>query len=119
MHVSEELNAGPSLSEILWNFSRYKGCARINHEQNPHFYLPFPADESTYTPQLQLYPLQDISGKLKHNDTVYVLVDRPGRVYLEIEHKPRIFGNVWLLNGCLLFRGGSANPRFPVSLLSL
>ena len=54
---------------------------------------------------LQLYPLQDTRGALEHNDTVYVLFDRPGRVFLEIEHKRRIFGNVWSLNGSLIFRG--------------
>ena len=46
-----------------------------------------------------------MSGALKHNDTVHVLFDRPGRVFLEIKHNLRIFGNVWLLNGVLIFRG--------------
>ena len=42
---------------------------------------------------------------MEHNDTIYVLFDRPGRVFLETEPKPRILGNIWLLNGCLIFRG--------------
>ena len=46
-----------------------------------------------------------MSGALKHNDTVHVLFDRPGRVFLEIKHNLRIFGNVWSLNGILIFRG--------------
>ena len=50
IHASEELSASPSISEILWNFSRYKDRARIILEQNPHFYLRCPADESAYTP---------------------------------------------------------------------
>ena len=103
--ASEELSTGSSLPEILWNFSRYKDRARITLEQNPHFYLRCPADESTYTATLRRHPLQDTSGALEHNDTLYVLFDRPGRVFLETERNPRIFGNIWLLNGFLIFRG--------------
>ncbi|KAI9452685.1 hypothetical protein BJY52DRAFT_1225982 [Lactarius psammicola] len=105
--VSQELSAFPSLPEIFWNFSRYKDRARITLEQNPHFYLRCPADESAYTPKFRRHPLQDTSGALEHNDTVYVLFDRPCRVFLDTEHKPRIFGNVWSLNGLLVFRDSS------------
>jgi hypothetical protein len=106
IRASEELSVIPSLPEILWKFSRYKDRrARITLEQNPHFYLRCPADESSYTPTFRCHPLQDPSGALEHNDTVYVLFDRPGRVFLDIEYRPRIFGNVWLLNGSLIFRG--------------
>jgi hypothetical protein len=41
---------------------------------------------------------------LKDNNTIYVLSDRPGRVFLEIERRQRVFGNVWILNGVLIFR---------------
>lgn len=102
--VSQELSASPSISEILWNFGRYKDRGRITLEQNPHFYLGFPANKSAYTPKLQHRSLLDLSGALKHNDTVHVLFDWPGRVFLEIKHNLRIFGNVWSLNGILIFR---------------
>jgi hypothetical protein len=106
IHASEELSASPSLPEILWNFSRYKDRARITLEQNPNFYLRCPADESAYTPTFQRHPLRDPGGALEHSDTVYVLFDRPGRVFLDIEPtRLRIFGNVWSLNGILVFRG--------------
>ncbi|KAI9457241.1 hypothetical protein BJY52DRAFT_515138 [Lactarius psammicola] len=105
--VSQELSVDPSLPEILWNFCRYKDRARITLEQNPHFYLHCPGDESALTPTFRRRPLQDPSGALEHNDTVYVLFDRPGRVFFDTGHKPRIFGNVWLLNGCLVFRDSS------------
>jgi hypothetical protein len=103
--ASEELSARLCLPEILWNFNRYEDRARITLEQNLHFYLRCPANESVYTPTFQRYPLQDPSGALEDNDTVYVLFDRPGSVFLTNEHNPRIFGNVWLLNGSLIFRG--------------
>jgi hypothetical protein len=45
------------------------------------------------------------SGAFEHNATVYVLFDGPGRVFLGTERNLRIFGNVWSLNGSLIFRG--------------
>jgi hypothetical protein len=105
IHTSEEFSASPSLPEILWNFSRYEGRARITLEQNPHFYLHLPADESAYTPMFQCHPLQDTSVALEHNCTVYVLFDGPSRVFRDTERDLRIFGNVWSLNGTRIFRG--------------
>jgi hypothetical protein len=64
----------------------------------------------------QCHPLQIPSATLEHNDTVYVLLDGPGRVFLEAEHKLRIFCNVWSLNGFLIFRGASL---FPIPVLAL
>ncbi|KAF8261991.1 hypothetical protein EI94DRAFT_1872922 [Lactarius quietus] len=91
--------SAPSIN--FWNFSRCKDRARITQitlEQNLHFYLRFPAseDESAYTPTLQRHPLRDPSGALEHNGTIYVLFNRSGRLM--------IFGNVWSLNGLLIFR---------------
>lgn len=53
----------------------------------------------------QRNPLQNPTGSLEHNDTVYVLFDSPCRVFLNLEDKTRIFGNIWSLNGLLIFRG--------------
>ena len=117
-HTLEEFSSGPSLPEILWNFSRYKDRARITLGQNPHFYLRCPADESAYTPMFRRHPLHDTSGAMEHNDTVYVLFDRPGRVFLETKPKPRIFGNIWLLNGSLIFRGLCSISLLPRRFLS-
>jgi hypothetical protein len=105
IHTPERLSAKPSLSEILWNFSRYKDGARITLQQNPHFYSSLPADESEYTPMFKCYPLGDLGTALKPHDTVYVLVDRPSRVFIETEGERRGFGNVWMLNGALIFKG--------------
>jgi hypothetical protein len=105
IHASEELSAGPSLPEILWNFSRYKDRARITLEQNPHFYLRFPADESAYTPKFQRHPLQDTSGALEHNDTVYVLFDRPGRVFLDNRTQTQDLWQCVVTEWLLIFRG--------------
>ena len=102
--MSEEFRANPLLPEILWNFNRYKDDARITLEQNPHFYLRCPANESAYTPMFRRHPLQD-TNVLEHNDILYVLFDSLSRVILHTEHGSRIFGNIWMLNGSLIFRG--------------
>ena len=98
------LSARPSLSEVLWNFSRYKDHARITLEQNPHFYSSLPTDESEFTPSFTCHPLGDLS-MLKAHDTVYALIDRPGWVFLETKQERRRFGNVWMLNGTQIFKG--------------
>jgi hypothetical protein len=52
------------------------------------------------------HPLGDLSVALqRHHDTVYVLLDRPGHAFLEAEGGKRSFGNVWMLNGALIFKG--------------
>jgi hypothetical protein len=50
---------------------------------------------------------------IKRNETVHVLVDRPGRVFLKTERRFRTFSNVWILNGILLFKGLQPPPRLP------
>ncbi|KAN0133623.1 hypothetical protein V8E53_008570 [Lactarius tabidus] len=102
--VRQILSAKPSLSEILWNFGRYKDRARVTLEENPHFYSSLPADESAFTPLFRRHPLGDLSKALKSHDTVYVLVDRPGRMFLETEGEKRSFGNVWTLNDTLILK---------------
>ena len=105
IHTTEEFSASPSFPEILWNFNRYERSARITLEQNPHFYLHLPADESAFTPTFQCHPLQDTSMALENNCTVYVLFDGPSRVFRDTERDFRIFGNVWSLNDTRIFRG--------------
>ena len=64
-----------------------------------------PTDERIFMPSFRRHPLQDISGVLEHTNTVYLLFDRPGRVFLHTKLQSRIFGNIWLLNSSLIFRG--------------
>lgn len=75
--------------------------------QNPHFYLDLPTSGGDYGTKYSNDSMRDFV--LKRNDTVYVLVDKPdlGRVYLEVEAKKqnRIFGNVWMPNNVMIFKG--------------
>jgi hypothetical protein len=105
IRVTEVLSANPSVSEILWNFSRFEGRARITLEQNPHFYSSLPIDENAHTPWFNFSPIEDFGNQWRHLLTIYVLVDRPGRVFLETKDLNRSFGNVWMMNDSLIFKG--------------
>ncbi|KAI9451454.1 hypothetical protein BJY52DRAFT_1352074 [Lactarius psammicola] len=98
------VNAIPRLSEILWNFSRFEGHARITLEQNPHFYSSLPTDESAYMPWFKFSPINDFGKQWRDLQTIYVLVDRPGRVFLETKQINRSFGNVWMIDDFLIFK---------------
>ncbi|KAH9015910.1 hypothetical protein EDB85DRAFT_2156302 [Lactarius pseudohatsudake] len=100
--VPQLLSPKPTVSEILWNFARLEGRARVTLEQNPRFYMGLPVHEGAFGPEFSKDSMWDFA--LRSNDTVYVLVDRPGRVFLKAGHRNRMFGNVWMLNGTLIFK---------------
>lgn len=99
------LSTPPKSSEIIWNFSRYTDNRRITLRENPQFYLDLPISGGAYGADFSQNSMKDIV--LNGQNTVYVLVENPGlgRIYLEVEAKNRIFGNVWTLNGVLIFKG--------------
>ena len=118
IHAQEVLSAGPSIPEFLWNFSCYRDRTRIALEQNPHFYSNLPWKESEFTPGFSRSPIEGIWADRELPETIYVLVDRPGRVFLETKPANRSFGNVWRLNGVMIFKG-LCQVFFSVSLLAL
>lgn len=75
--------------------------------QNPHFYLDLPTSGGAYGAGFSKNSMKDFHSLPEHNNTVYVLVDKPslGRVYLEAEKRKRIFGNVWRPNDVMIFKG--------------
>ena len=98
---------GSDISQILWNFCRYPpiGGKRITLTDNPHFYSPtfseLPIkrpdkyqDTHTYYPTLDFELIKDI----------YVLINQPGRVFLECGKNLRAFDNVWRVNGFFMLR---------------
>ncbi|KAH9037016.1 hypothetical protein EDB84DRAFT_1481771 [Lactarius hengduanensis] len=102
--VRQAFTAVPRLSDILWNFIRLEGHARITLEQNPHFYSSLPTDESAYMPWFNFSPIKDFREQWRHLRTIYVLVDRPGRIFLQTKQINRSFGNVWMINDFLIFK---------------
>ena len=101
IRVLEVLNVGSTLQDVLWNFSRFKDNRRVTLKQNPHFYKDLPSSPEAYGPRFQANPIKDVEDV----DKVYVLTDTPRRVYLETPQNGRVFGNFWVLNGAILFKG--------------
>jgi len=100
--VRQVLRRAAELDEVLWNFSRFNDNRRITLQDNPHFYLELPTSVDAYTGEFRTLPVQDM--QLISNSTIYVLVDRPSRVFLETEQETRIFGNVYMLKDVMIFK---------------
>jgi hypothetical protein len=83
----------------LWRFSRYPKDhpERITPRENPHFYLQLAQDATSYDSNFKKQPLNDFAHSLMQEDTIYVLLDKPCRLFLDAAppHIPRIFGNLW------------------------
>jgi hypothetical protein len=101
------LTNGSNLREILWNFSRYPLASRkrVTLAENPHFYrhrLPITSPNASldhFTTDPMEHFLDD------DDDEIYVLTNKPGRVYLESGENSRAFDNVWMTNGIYIFKG--------------
>ena len=116
------LTDAPNLHDILWNFCRYPpgNKKRVTLAENPHFYyyhrLPIRSPNS-YNDGFSTEPMdyyQDV-------DDIYVLTNKPGRVFLECGENSRAFDNVWRTNGIFIFKGRRLPfPRSlsPVDILS-
>ena len=115
--VPEVLCKRSSLSEVLLNFSRYKGNKRLTLKQNPHFYKDLP---EVYEDNFQCDPITDILDVLRESwadsldrdrskpkPKIYVLTDRQSRIYLKSARYSRAFGNVWCPQKAIIFRGSS------------
>jgi hypothetical protein len=100
------LGEGSNLSEVLWNFSRYKDPERhLALKQNPHFYKGLPRLSREYGDDFQGDPIENFLDTPGHR--ICVLTDRQGRVYLESGQAPRAFGNVWCPQKSIIFKGSS------------
>jgi hypothetical protein len=99
--VPEVLGKSSNVAEILWNFNRCKGEKRITLKQNPHFYKDLPRKKEAYRGDFRGDPMESFLD----TPEVYVLTDRPGRVFLESGQGARAFGNVWIPNDAIIFKG--------------
>lgn len=111
IHEPEVLCSKSDLQEILWNFSRLRGEGRLTLKQNPHFYKNLPASLEAYGCNFQTDPIENFLQARK----IHVLTDKPGRVYLETPRHSRAFGNVWVPNDTIIFKG--SYPAFLCFLL--
>ena len=121
--VTEEINNSTTASEIIWRFSRYPKNypERITPKQNPHFYLQLSNDAASYDSKFKKGPLKDFAYRLHPEDTIYVLLDKSCRLFLDAAppYIPRIFGNLWKPHRTVILKGAHsprcvvcANPSF-------
>ena len=115
--VTEEVNNSTTTPEIIWRFSRYpeNSGMRITPRQNPHFYPRdgLPNDALSYGSKFHTDSLKDFGlGLGKEASIIYVLVDKPCRLFLDAAkpHKPRIFGNLWKPHQTVILKG-ECSPR--------
>ena len=108
------LSKYPDLKEVLWKFSRFKDAKkRLTLKRNPRFYKRLPTLPHLYGGKFRADPIDTFQ-----HEEISVLTDNPdgvGRVYVDIGRKRRAFGNVWIPNSAIIFRG----LRISATLLSL
>jgi hypothetical protein len=109
--VLEELGRGTSVQEVLWNFSRFKDERRLTLKQNPHFYLGLPTSQNAYGGDFSVEPIENFQ-----HAKICVLTDKPGRVFLETDKNRRAFGNLWVPDKAIIFKGSSITFYFPCFL---
>jgi len=102
-HTTVMLSHSAGIEEVLWNFTQFEDERRITLHDNPHFYSDLPSSFDAYTARFRALPIENFAPK--PNATIYVLVDQPRRVFLETRHDTRIFGNVFVLNDVMIFKG--------------
>ena len=94
---------------------------RITPRQNPHFYLGLPKDALSYGSKFHTDSLKDFGlGLGKEASTIYVLVDKSCRLFLDAAkpHIPRIFGNLWKPHQTVILKGKYSEARCTLQLTS-
>jgi hypothetical protein len=104
------LSPTAGIEEVLWHFAHFEDNRRITLQDNPHFYSELPTSPDDYTGQFKAHPVEYFV--LRPNDTIYVLVDQPRRVFLDTRRETRIFGNVFTLKDVMIFKGLSKSRFF-------
>lgn len=79
--------------------------------QNPHFYLRLSKDPTSYDSRFHKKPLKDFARRLSPNDTIYVLLGKSCRLFIDAT-KPRIFCNLWKPHQTVVLKGELSSRRF-------
>ena len=95
------LSQSPSLEEILWNFSRFRGRRRLTLRDNPHFYAELPTSLDAFGDSIKIDPTDDF----RHAAKFYVLVDKLKLVHIMTDQGSQSFGNFWCPNNAVIFKG--------------
>jgi hypothetical protein len=118
MPIPEVLCEQSGLGEILWNFSRSKDeKKRLRLRQHPQFYETLPTLPKEYGAEFRRDPTETFLV-----EKVCVLMDKrssAGRVFLETARNKRAFGNAWIPNNAIIFKGSClSNLYSPPSVLT-
>lgn len=113
---SEELDINTDIPAVLWIFSRFSKTdnRRITLKNNPHFYVEMPKAPSSFNATFRLEPLKALN--LNQSNTIYVIIDRTSRIFLEYGKINRTFGNIWRPDKTVILKGGFLWPFEQVSL---
>ena len=101
--IPEFLSESSDISEVLWNFSRFKGERRLTLKDNPHFYEELPRSPEEYGDKFLMEPIETFMHK-----RISVLTDnlgQAGQVFLKTAKKTRAFGNVCVPKNAIIFKG--------------
>jgi hypothetical protein len=111
--ILEVLCKSSNVKEILWNFRRFKDVTkRLTLRKNPHFYAWLPAFPEEYGAKFRTEPIETYLHR--PHAKIHVLADNPSpmnRVYLETSQNTRAFGNIWIPNKAIIFKGSSLSRR--------
>ena len=114
--MAEVLCEETNVQEILWNFSRLKGSQRITLKQNPHFYRDLSRSAVAYSNDFTTDPIE----RFWDATDIWVLTDERSRVFLETDRRKRAFGNFWMPDEAIIFKGPRVAllHRFPILMQS-
>jgi hypothetical protein len=103
----EVLTNAPKPQEILWNFCRYSlgSNKRVTLAENPHFYLQHHLHVRSQNEYKDGFTADPTEHYQEDVDNIYVLTNKPGRVFLECGEQSRAFDNVWRANEIFIFKG--------------
>ncbi|KAH9175837.1 hypothetical protein EDB89DRAFT_287617 [Lactarius sanguifluus] len=113
--INQEVDNSTTTVEIVWRFSRYPERSadmitpKVASKRNPHFYLQLSKDATSFDNKFHKDPLKDFSYGPRHDDEIYVLLDKSCRRFLDA-HVPRIFGNLWKPHKTVILKG-EYSPR--------
>ena len=115
--IEMKVDPRSTFSEIVWRLGRLRDRhgGRITPGRRPFFYrLPISVNE--YHTDFKLHPIDDFRAVFNHN--IYVLLDKPGRVFIQSESRNLTFHNIWMPKDTLIFKGTFFSPYFPLALTS-
>jgi hypothetical protein len=105
IHILDALDPALGLAGVIWDFNRFRDDRRITLQQNPRFYVDLPTCADVCWSEFEAHPFECLRLQDLVDDTIYVLLDGPSRLFLEMEQGPRIFGNVFRPKDALVFEG--------------